>query len=277
VLVSIDADLLVDFPRGEQPRVRTECKAENGRLGILGAGGLRQVVGVGGGDLEQQQKGEHGVLLLSNLFFCEKEGPEEQAYFGAEETALATRSEATLRGMRRDRSRGKRRQDDADRVGRRSAHTSVPVEPVWPNVFSEQPGLPERLPTANPNPRGARPSGLWFLHQEPRRVGLQARRTGIVSPPSRRTSDDPSNVPASRGPGSASPRPATRRDRDRRGSSRFPGLIEDPLDVRPREDGLAAETDDAIAFTNAGFLGGAVAVDAADVARSLVDSMIPTR
>src|SRR5207249_6124604 len=44
-----------------------------------------------------------------------------------------------------------------------SAQQSVPVEPVWPKVRSEHPGLPEALPTPNPNPRGVNPAGLWFL------------------------------------------------------------------------------------------------------------------
>src|SRR5262249_55248625 len=44
-----------------------------------------------------------------------------------------------------------------------SAQQSVPVEPVWPNVRSEHPGLPDSLPTPNPNPRGTNPAGLWFL------------------------------------------------------------------------------------------------------------------
>src|SRR6516165_3643549 len=44
-----------------------------------------------------------------------------------------------------------------------SAQQRVPVEPVWPKVRSEQPGLPARLPTPNPNPRGVNPFGLWFL------------------------------------------------------------------------------------------------------------------
>ena len=44
-----------------------------------------------------------------------------------------------------------------------SAQQSVPVEPVWPKVCSEHPGLPDSLPTPNPNPRGVNPAGLWFL------------------------------------------------------------------------------------------------------------------
>src|SRR6185503_12056697 len=44
-----------------------------------------------------------------------------------------------------------------------SAQQSVPVEPVWPKVRSEQPGLPDSLPTPKPNPRGVKSAGLWFL------------------------------------------------------------------------------------------------------------------
>src|SRR5437588_12837918 len=44
-----------------------------------------------------------------------------------------------------------------------SAQHSVPVEPVWPKVCSEHPGLPDSWPTANPNPRDVKPALLWFL------------------------------------------------------------------------------------------------------------------
>src|SRR5262245_58906858 len=39
----------------------------------------------------------------------------------------------------------------------------VPVDPVWPKVFSEQPLLPAGEPTLHPSPRGVSPGGLWFL------------------------------------------------------------------------------------------------------------------
>src|SRR5947209_7756675 len=41
-----------------------------------------------------------------------------------------------------------------------SAHASVPVEPAWPKVFSEQPLLPAVGPMFQPRPRGATPPGL---------------------------------------------------------------------------------------------------------------------
>ena len=41
-----------------------------------------------------------------------------------------------------------------------SAQQSVPVEPVWPKVRSEHPGLPDDRPTANPSPRGESPAGF---------------------------------------------------------------------------------------------------------------------
>src|SRR5436305_11258535 len=44
-----------------------------------------------------------------------------------------------------------------------SAQQSVPVEPVWPKVCAEHPGLPDSFPTPNPNPRGVNPAELWFL------------------------------------------------------------------------------------------------------------------
>jgi len=34
-----------------------------------------------------------------------------------------------------------------------SAHAIVPVDPVWPKVFSEQPLLPANKPTFHPSPR----------------------------------------------------------------------------------------------------------------------------
>ena len=34
------------------------------------------------------------------------------------------------------------------------------VDPLWPKVESEQPGLPAWAPMANPSPRGGNPSGL---------------------------------------------------------------------------------------------------------------------
>ncbi len=33
-----------------------------------------------------------------------------------------------------------------------SAHTTMPVEPVWPKIFSEQPALPAPWPTLSPKP-----------------------------------------------------------------------------------------------------------------------------
>ena len=44
-----------------------------------------------------------------------------------------------------------------------SAHAIVPVDPVWPKVFSEQPLLPANKPTFHPSPRGVSPGELWFL------------------------------------------------------------------------------------------------------------------
>ena len=44
-----------------------------------------------------------------------------------------------------------------------SAHVIVPVDPVWPKVFSEQPLLPAIKPTFHPSPRGVSPGELWFL------------------------------------------------------------------------------------------------------------------
>ena len=55
---------------------------------------------------------------------------------------------------------GQRREHDADRLVRGSAQARVPVDPPWPNVASEQPGLPAWEPIANPRPRGINPSGL---------------------------------------------------------------------------------------------------------------------
>jgi hypothetical protein len=43
-----------------------------------------------------------------------------------------------------------------------SAQQSVPVEPVSPKVRSEEPGLPDFWPTANPSPRGVSPGEWWF-------------------------------------------------------------------------------------------------------------------
>src|SRR5262245_47389648 len=43
-----------------------------------------------------------------------------------------------------------------------SAHAIVPVDPVWPNDFSEPPLPPAEGPTFQPNPRGASPGPLWF-------------------------------------------------------------------------------------------------------------------
>ena len=44
-----------------------------------------------------------------------------------------------------------------------SAHAIVPVDPVWPKVFSEQPLLPANKPTFHPSPRGVSLGELWFL------------------------------------------------------------------------------------------------------------------
>src|SRR5207237_6842258 len=81
----------------------------------------------------------------------------------AQETALATRSEATVRGCGLAAPAGSVVRTTHTVSVAESAHTSVPDEPEWPKVFSEQPGLPDLLPTAKPSPRGAKPSGLWFL------------------------------------------------------------------------------------------------------------------
>src|SRR5262249_11569663 len=44
-----------------------------------------------------------------------------------------------------------------------SAHATVPVEPVCPKVFSEQPGLPAAAPTLSPRPRGVSPAAFWLV------------------------------------------------------------------------------------------------------------------
>ncbi len=44
-----------------------------------------------------------------------------------------------------------------------SAQQIVPVEPVWPNVLSEHPGLPANAPTFIPSPRGVSPGSFWLL------------------------------------------------------------------------------------------------------------------
>src|SRR6185369_11551352 len=44
-----------------------------------------------------------------------------------------------------------------------SAHATVPVDPVWPKVCSEQPLLPANKPTFHPSPRGVSPGELWLL------------------------------------------------------------------------------------------------------------------
>ncbi len=78
-------------------------------------------------------------------------------------TAAATRSAASSRGCRRTARPGSDVSTTQMVSLAGSAQQSVPVEPVWPKVRSEQPGLPDSLPTPNPNPRGVNPAGLWFL------------------------------------------------------------------------------------------------------------------
>src|SRR5262249_53143387 len=77
--------------------------------------------------------------------------------------AAATRSAASPRGWRFAARRGSDVSTTQTVSLAGSAQQSVPVEPVWPKVRSEHPGLPDSLPTANPNPRGVSPFGLWFL------------------------------------------------------------------------------------------------------------------
>src|SRR5437899_8252751 len=77
--------------------------------------------------------------------------------------AAATYSAATSRGWRCPARRGSDVSTTQMVSLAGSAQESVPVEPVWPKVCSEQPGLPDPLPTPNPSPRGETPDGLWFL------------------------------------------------------------------------------------------------------------------
>src|SRR4026207_2055539 len=44
-----------------------------------------------------------------------------------------------------------------------SAQAIVPVEPLCPKVFSEQPLPPADGPMFHPKPRGVRPGGLWLF------------------------------------------------------------------------------------------------------------------
>src|SRR6185436_11390330 len=77
-----------------------------------------------------------------------------------QETALATRSEATRSGWGFAAAPGSVVRTTQTVSVSGSAHASVPEEPEWPNVFSEQPGLPAPRPTENPRPRGTVFSGL---------------------------------------------------------------------------------------------------------------------
>src|SRR5207248_6337743 len=77
--------------------------------------------------------------------------------------AAATRSAASSRGWRCAPRRGSDVSTTQMVSLAGSAQKSVPVEPVWPKVCSEQPGLPDSLPTPKPNPRDVKPFGLWFL------------------------------------------------------------------------------------------------------------------
>src|SRR5215510_11405729 len=77
--------------------------------------------------------------------------------------AAATRSAATSRGWGLTARAGSDVSTTQTVSLAGSAQQSVPVEPVWPKVRSEHPRLPDALPTANPNPRGVNPAGLWFL------------------------------------------------------------------------------------------------------------------
>src|SRR5439155_8035321 len=77
--------------------------------------------------------------------------------------AEATRAAASSRGWRCTARRGSDVSTTQMVSLAGSAQQSVPVEPVWPKVCSEHPGLPDALPTPNPNPRGVSLAGLWFL------------------------------------------------------------------------------------------------------------------
>src|SRR5262249_42633066 len=68
--------------------------------------------------------------------------------------AAATRFAASSRGCRFAPRRGSDVSTTQMVLLAGSAQQSVPVEPVWPKVRSEHPGLPASLPTASPSPRG---------------------------------------------------------------------------------------------------------------------------
>ena len=76
------------------------------------------------------------------------------------QTASATRSEARCRGCCWPARAGNVVSTTQIVSVPGSAQARVPVDPLWPNVASEQAGLPARVPMANPRPRGGSPSGL---------------------------------------------------------------------------------------------------------------------
>ena len=77
-----------------------------------------------------------------------------------QETASATRSEISEHGCGRAAPPGNVVSTTQIVSVPGSAQARVPVNPLCPNVASEQPGLPEWAPMANPSPRGGNPSGL---------------------------------------------------------------------------------------------------------------------
>src|SRR5262245_59422628 len=67
-----------------------------------------------------------------------------------------------------------------------SAQAIVPVEPVWPNVFSEHPLLPADAPTLNPKPREVSPSRLWLVTMSLAVCGFTAAPFSLRNSPKKR-------------------------------------------------------------------------------------------
>ncbi len=112
-----------------------------------------------------------------------------------------------------------------------SAQPIVPVEPVWPKVRPEHPGLPDRSPTANPNPaRGEFRRGVVLDHQ-PRCLGPDDSAVG-----SHELAQKPGEI--QRGGVRSSPRrPPTSASRDCSNPTASPADRRSPTRARPLPSG----------------------------------------
>lgn len=89
---------------------------------------------------------------MSMLNKCRASGCERDSY--SEPQPETTFSPATSRGCGWMARAGKEVSITQIVSDSGSAQANVPVDPVWPNVRSEQPLLPAVRPTLKPSPRG---------------------------------------------------------------------------------------------------------------------------